>query len=170
MLDTKCRAVVRFDRSLWQSIEISSLLTRFWLAICSGVWAFLSGARLQKNLVPPPHRKTKQNNKARSHTYALNTHTHTLDLVQWKLGHVEAQFFHVRQQVTYNTSTSRRNTTTVGSPCCIACNLESTGQAMPSHALIAQSLKVNLPCCVLLPVENCHLKHAHALIATSKLQ
>ena len=41
---------------------------------------------------------------------------------------------------------------------------------MPSHALVAQSLKVNLPCCVLLPVENCQLKHAHAMIATSKLQ
>ena len=31
--------------------------------------------------------------------------------------------------------------------------------------MIAQALKVNLPCCVLLPVENCQLKHAHALIA-----
>ena len=53
---------------------------------------------------------------------------------------------------------------------CVECSLESTDQAMPSHALIAQSLKVNLPCCVLLPVENCQLKHAHAVIATSKLQ
>ena len=53
---------------------------------------------------------------------------------------------------------------------CIERSLESTVQAKPSHALIAQSLNVNLPCCVLLPVENCQLKLAHALIATSKLQ
>ena len=33
---------------------------------------------------------------------------------------------------------------------CIGCNLESTGHAMPSHALIAQSPKISLPCCVLL--------------------
>ena len=93
-----------------------------------------------------------------------HTHTNTLDLVKWKLGLFEAQFFHVWKQVTYNTSTSRRNTTTDGSTCCSVLDAlwsQLVQQCPHMHCCHA------VLCCL---CQNCQFKHAHALIANRSTQ